>query len=276
MLSFLLPKRRPATGGSNLATPSHTDIPFFIQIKRLAGVAPLGALAHLKRIRRRLNDGSAAAAMPDDAAADGAPQPPLEVLLCPLPDDHPAPSPGSGAPPPPLPPALAALAHEFALTPRSALVPAHPPPTLASVAPGGAWAGAWPTATRRADQRLVAGGGPDREEADGDGAPTVAAAGAACPLPPKGAAAFLALAEAAAREAGVGNAAVVVDPSGRSGALKLTPGGVVAARSCVVATAVDARGGGHPLRHAVVEVLDAVARRDLELWPADGPASPDK
>jgi len=236
-------------------------------------VAPLGALSHLKRIRRRLNGGGVATTQAEAAAA--AP-PPLEVLLCPMPGGTPTaaalPSPAS---PPALPPALAAVAAEFDLTPRSALVPAHPPPSAAALRPGGAWVGAWPAATRRADQRMVAGGkgGSGPQENGG-------AAAAAAPRPPAHAAAFLALARRAAADAGVSNAAVVVDPSGRGGC------GVAAdpspstsppssAPASVVAVAVDDR-AAHPLRHAVMAVLDAIARRDLERWPPDGPPAPDK
>lgn len=188
------------------------------------------------------------------------------MLLCPLPeegeDGKEAQPPASN--PPLLPPALLAVASEFALTPRPALVPAHPPPNMAALGPGGAWEGSWPAATRRADQRVMSGTCPE-------GTP-------AAPGPPANAAAFLALARKTAAGAGVGNAAVVVDPSGRNGGGEpstSSPASPSPLSSFVVAAAADAR-AAHPLRHAVMDVLGAVAVRDLERWPADGPPTADK
>ena len=208
------------------------------QIKRLADVAPLAT--HLKRVRRTeggatevLLCASVAPSRRGGAVAEAAATTAAGITLAP----PPPPPPASPSPPPSpssLPPPLAGVLSEFGLPPpRRAAVPRWPPPDPPAAR---AWtAAAWPVHARPRD---------------------VARATAPAVPPPEGAGAWMERAASLAAAAGVADAAVIVDPS--------TSKIVGEAVTCV---------GEHPLAHAAVGAVTAVADRDRERWPDNDDAS---
>lgn len=71
----------------------------------------------------------------------------------------------------------------------------------------------------------------------------------------------------AARRCGGGNGAVVVEPA--SGRVLASSAEVEQAEEELAGGGGSVRAGapGHPLRHAVMRVIDAMAARDRTLWP---------
>ena len=212
------------------------------QIKRLADVAPLAT--HLKRVRRTeggatevLLCASVAPSRRGGVAAAAAASTTTTIAEGITLAPPPPPPPVSPSPPPSpsaLPPPLAGVLSEFGLPPpRRAAVPRWPPPDPPAAR---AWtAAAWPVHARPRD---------------------VARATAPAVPPPEGAGTWIERAAALAAAAGVRDAAVIVDPS----------------TATVVGESV-ARVGEHPLAHAAVGAVTAVAERDREAWPDNDDAS---
>ncbi|GLC34519.1 hypothetical protein PLESTB_001252400 [Pleodorina starrii] len=209
-----------------------------VLMKALGSVAPLADLKHLKRVRKA----------PEDASL-------LEAILCTLDDDDDDGAPCSGVAStdacPADPSTSADLAPGRLPEALQALYAQHGGQRLrlvrgAAVAPQtrqqwDAWTKLWPITWRIPDH-----GTPVTEETPVD-APTQQY--------------FERHMRAALRlasQAGVDNAAVLVDPE---------------AAQAPVAEAAD-RSAVHPLRHAVMAVVQAASERDLEQWPSEADGAP--
>jgi tRNA(Arg) A34 adenosine deaminase TadA len=218
--------------------------------------------AHVKRVRRLPPqpgvppqlDVVLCLASPSAAGTGGAADA-ADEFLPPLaapadPPDSPG-SPGAGArrsededwlhvAPPGVPREVVTLVAEMALQPRRACVPAHAPATRAAWAE---WSAIWPLHWR--------------PHSNDPAQPSPGAVDAADAALMRGWAARAAAAAAGAAAAGGGrNAALIVDPRFDS----LVGRGLDGSRPA-------AGRPGHPLHHAIMVALGAVAERDCRLWP---------